>query len=405
MCGRLTLAGAIGVIALLGSGSVSAEEAPVPRTDTLRERLAAKGIEVEASYTFDIVANVSGGLKRGSTVLDNTLIGATFDGDKLFGWSGGSVFVQALSNQGGHPDRDLVGSAQGVDNIEVGQTTAKLYQAWVQQNMFDDKVSVLAGLYDLNSEFYVTQTSGLFMHSTYGIGTDFAQSGENGPSIFPNTALGMRVKVAPSTNSYVQFVALDAVAGDLTNPRGTQIDLDKGDGTLWVGEAGMSSGANGKLAIGAWHYSNATPDPFDPAKTRHNQGYYALGEHKIWSEAGSDSQGISIFGRIGVADSRLNQFATAWSVGFVYEGLIPGRDDGQFGIGLSSARHSGAFLQGSQDDGQVLDKAETALEFTYRDTLTPWITVQPNLQLIINPSTDPSLKNAVVIGVRTSLSF
>ena len=262
-----------------------------------------------------------------------------------------------------------------------------------------------AGLYDLNSEFYVTEASALFMHSTYGIGTDIAQSGENGPSIFPNTALGVRIKVAPTPHSYAQFVILDGVAGDPTNQKGSQIDLDKADGTLWVGEAGVTPRDDTKLAVGVWHYSQEAANPYSQGELLNNGGFYVIGQTKIWTAAGSETQGVTLFGRIGIADKRLNQFDTAWSVGVVYDGIFKTRDDGQFGIGLSSARTSTKLLTALQGTDILLDKSETALEVTYRDTLGEWLTVQPNFQYIVNPSTDPTVKNAVVIGVRTVLAF
>src|SRR3546814_3364842 len=40
--------------------------------------------------------------------------------------------------------------------------------------------------------------AGLFIGSPHGIGTDFAQSGQNGPSIFPSTSLAARVQWAPA---------------------------------------------------------------------------------------------------------------------------------------------------------------------------------------------------------------
>ena len=70
----------------------------------------------------------------------------------------------------------------------------KLYEAWFEQTLFDDRLSFKAGLYDLNTEFDVVETAGLFINSSHGIGPDFSQSGVNGPSIFPTTSLGIRVK-------------------------------------------------------------------------------------------------------------------------------------------------------------------------------------------------------------------
>jgi len=40
-----------------------------------------------------------------------------------------------------------------VNNIEVETNTAQFLHAWVQKNFSDDRLSVLAGLYAVDSEF------------------------------------------------------------------------------------------------------------------------------------------------------------------------------------------------------------------------------------------------------------
>ena len=49
--------------------------------------------------------------------------------------------------------------------------------------------------------------------------------------------------------------------------------------------------------------------------------------------------------------------------------------------------------------------AEIALELTYRAGLTAWWTVQPSLQYIVNPGTEPGLANAVLVGLRFEIAF
>jgi len=102
-----------------------------------------------------------------------------------------------------------------MDNIETpyNANTTKLYQAWIQQTFLDERLSVLAGLYDLNSEFYATESSGIFIQPAYGIGAEMAGTGQNGPSIFPTASFGIRAK-AETAGYYLQAVVLDGVPGD-----------------------------------------------------------------------------------------------------------------------------------------------------------------------------------------------
>ena len=52
-----------------------------------------------------------------------------------------------------------------------------------------------------------------------------------------------------------------------------------------------------------------------------------------------------------------------------------------------------------------VDEFELAIEVTYAAVVTSWLSVQPDLQYIINPGTDPSRDDALLLGVRTVISF
>lgn len=372
-----------------------------------RNKWENAGITLDVVYKLDLLANTTGGIKSGTRALDNLDVVFGFDGEKLLGAKGLSAKIHFLNNFGGHPDADLVGSAQGIDNIEVPDATAKIYQAYVQQNLWDDRFSILAGLYDVNSEFYVTDSSALFIHSTFGIGTDIAQSGAQGPSIFPFTSAGSRVRIAPTEQTYIQAAILDGVSGDTTNPRGTQIDFDQDDGWLTIAEAGFTP-ENSKIAIGGWYYTQKADhlteidSSGDPIKKR-SEGAYIIGETQLYEEA--KDQGLMAFARFGFANGEVNQFNYAWSAGLVYTGLIPTRDEGQLGFGITGAHNSSEYKQAAITAGTPADSAETTFELTYSDNLTPWLAVQPDVQYIINPGTDKSLDNALVVATRFTINF
>ena len=117
--------------------------------------------------------------------------------------------------------------------------------------MWNDKVSVLVGLHDFNTEFYVTDTSGLFLNPTYGIGTEMAATGNNGPSVFPTSGLAARVALMPTPDTYVKAAIFDGVPGSVSTPRGTHVMFKDKEGALFVTEAGYQNDDNGHFGIGA----------------------------------------------------------------------------------------------------------------------------------------------------------
>lgn len=216
------------------------EKAPDWSAETLtgdwggwRSSLYDRGITVGLTHKSDMLAVVSGGIKRGSAWMGNTEAGINMDFGKLLGWDATTAYIHYHSQLGGKFNRDYVGSFIGVDNIENGVNTGQFDHAWIQKNFSDDRLSVLAGLYAVDSEFYVTDTSGLFIQPPYGPGNELSQSGQSGPPIFPLGALAVRVKyTSPGQSLYLQGALTDGVPSDPNNPRGTHIQLNKGDGVF-----------------------------------------------------------------------------------------------------------------------------------------------------------------------------
>ncbi|WP_169924142.1 carbohydrate porin [Sulfurifustis variabilis] len=377
------------------------------RHDGLGERHGLKLV-----YTADVLANVSGGVRRTAEYLGNVDLKSTVDADRLLGWQDTIFFVYLLNNHGGEPS-EHAGAAQAVSNIEAPSTT-KLFEAWVQKSLYQERLSFLAGLYDLNSEFYVTESSELFLNDSFGTGKDLNQTGRNGPSIFPTTSVGMRVKAEPMPSLYLQAVALDGVPGDPDNPRGTRIRFAEGDGALIVAEVGYladgKSERSSKYALGTWRYTARFDDLLyvdseGLPRQRTDRGVYFLAEHGMYREADAAEQGLDVFLRYGRANSDVNRFAHALGAGAVYTGLVPGRPQDQLGLSLAKARNGGKYQRLQRLAGAPVTEAETVFELTYRAQVRPWLAVQPDVQYVVDPGTDPTLKNAWVVGVRVEMSF
>ena len=56
-------------------------------------------------------------------------------------------------------------------------------------------------------------------------------------------------------------------------------------------------------------------------------------------------------------------------------------------------------------EGDPRDGWEVALEATYRARIAHWFILQPDAQYVVNPSGDRDLRDALVIGIRTIISF
>ena len=340
---------------------------------------------------------------RGNDAVGNYGLRVNADAGALFGWDGVTLHTEALLNHGGKPNRH-VGSTQGITNLEVAESAGRLYATWLEKD-FGDGTALLAGLYDLNSDFYATSASGLLIHPSFGIGIDFSQSGRNGPSIFPNLGLALRGKMQLGSSHYAQIAVIDGVPGDPAHPGRTTVRLSKHEGALLVGEAGWQPrGADGPLperaGIGLWGYTQRS-DRLDGTGTERNHGVYALAQALLRDSIDARTTG---FVRAGLANRRINAVETGADAGVLVERPFGDRGPAALTAGLAVARYGRAHRDARALDGTATASHETALEIGAR--WQPWggVAVQPLIQRIWNVGGQPGV-HATIAGLRLEWAY
>lgn len=359
-------------------------------------------VTLSATYMMDAVtvANGAGGGK--SFVLHDIEAEAGFDFERLIGARGLSAGVHLLATAGGKAN-DVAGTLQGINNIEVAEHRAKLYEAWLEQGFAGGRMSLRLGLSDLNSEFYQNDSAGLLIAPAFGIGSELAATGPNGPSIFPSTALMARANVQIGKRGYFRAAAINARAGVLGDPNG--VDFSFRDGALLIAEGGTTLG--GKLALGVWRYTRrqddmrATTPEGDPVK-RIASGAYILLDQKI---AGSDSRGTYLFLRAGLSEGKTTPFRGGFQAGVLMQGVVPGRPDGQLSIGIQQGLLTHCYRAGQADAGIATDAGEMGLEITYQDRVAPFLSLQPDVQYIRRADRTGGSRSTWVFGLRVIAEF
>jgi porin len=362
-------------------------------------------VDLSILYTFDIWRNARGGLRRGWRYLDNLDVTLTIDTERAIGWPDATLFVYGLYNNGRSFSEELAGDVQGVANIETGVRALRLYEAWVEQRF--GRASIKLGLYDLNSEFDEHRAGSLFLNSTHGLGPDFSQSGLNGPSVFPVTSLALRVDYQIDERWRVRAAILDAVPGDPARPRRTAIRLRDAEGALLIGE-GQYEARNTRAILGYWRYTAgfASLDPTaPPSAQRGNDGLYMMVEQRL-SRIGADgARGLAGWLRLGLASDRFNPIDQNLSGGLVYMGPIAARPADQVGIAFSRARFGAPHRAAMALAATPVTRSEISIEASYFATLTPWLSIRPDVQYVINPGGNPNLRDALILGLRTQIGF
>lgn len=362
---------------------------------------------VEGEYRADFWTGLSGPLKSRLGVAGNVDLKLTADAEKAWGWDGVKLFAHVIGNHGNRPNR-LHGATQGLDNIEVNTNTVRLFQAWVEKSWLNDRAAVLFGLLDLNAEFQVTESSALLIHPTFGTGAELAQSGRNGPSVFPVSSLALRGLWRFNDETSLRAAVFDGVSGDPAHPRGTHVRLGRGDGVLGVAELAYTPSAGAhkvqKLALGTWHYTprfdhHVDVDSNGSPVRQHNRGVYAVGERTVWQWDADGSRGMDAFLRVGWANDAVNQMDKALGAGVLLRGPFAARPKDRMSVGIAAEHNSHLWREAKRNAGEADPVAEVAYELTYRAVINEHFALQPDIQWLRHrgQSANP---NATVIGLR-----
>ncbi len=354
-------------------------------------------LELSADYTADIWAEPVGDSRGGLRYLDNLSLAVDLDAERTLGIDGVNLHAQLLYNNGTEFSGSVVGDVQGISNIETGIRALRLYEAWAEINL-NEHASIKVGLYDLNSEFDVTETGGFFINSSHGIGPDFAQSGENGPSIFPSTALAVRAELEIAPTWYARAAILDAVPGNPMRPRRTIIRLRRDEGALLVGELEYRTDRS-RIIAGYWRYSH-TFETLQGSGNTVSDGAYIMAERRLITEDGNSDQGLSGWVRLGTAEPQVNPISVYAGGGLVYQGPFRGRDADQIGIAIAWAEFGQPYR-----DSAIADQREVNVEFGYQAVVSRRLTVQPSVQLVLSPGDAPDTDAALALGLRMLLSL
>lgn len=435
------------------SASAPAEKSSFWTRDTLlgdlggvRPALEEKGITLGLQDTEEYWRDTSGGLQRGGSYLGQTLLTLNADTGKALGWPGGTFFMSGLQIHG-HENTitdAYVGSLQTASNIEARRTT-RLWELWWQQSFLDGKADVRVGQQAADQEFMVSEYGAPFINAMFGWPALPSADLPGGGPAYPLSALGLRVRYKASDSITLRggvyngtFMAHpdDAQQWDR---HGTRFRL--GDPPLFIAELqydthpasahGEADGLPGHYKIGVWYHAGSFADQrydtnglslADPASNgtpaSHHGDYslYAMVDQALWQKG---ARSVGVFARAMVAPGDRNPVDFSADAGIALTGPFSGRSNDVLGIGLGYARIGGR-ARGLDRDGALLDgaapparTAETFVEATYKYQIAPWWSLQADAQYFIRPgggAPDPAssgqrIRNAFIVGVRTTLTF
>lgn len=377
---------------------------PAAGADCLPAGLSAQGV-----YDGDWWDNAAGGIRRGAVYAAHLDTSLSIDAERLFGLPTTRFYFRSFADNGASIGR-RVGRAQGVNNWESGYAAAKLLEAWVDHRFLDNRLSLRFGLYDTTTEFDKNKSQALFANSAQGMNAPLALSGDNGPSTYPATSLALRARYTFDDSWTAKLAVVDGAPGDRNDPAASDIHVTSADGALIISELRYHRSDGRRFDVGYWRYTNAFPELTRvdatgmPRMTYGNQGFYLSGDTMLTSTADDPLGGISVGARIAYADGGFNQFNWFASASITDTGFWLRRPDDKIGVGLLFASTGTDYLHAQQTSGMVARPNEWVMEVTWRAPLTDWLSLQPEVQYVLNPAHASAHRSALVLGLRMEIT-
>ncbi|MDD5263134.1 MAG: carbohydrate porin [Methylacidiphilales bacterium] len=417
----------------------------------IRDKMEDRGIVFNGSYTSEVQANVQGGIKTGSIYDGQLVLGLELQTEKLTGgsWPGGVFRVNADYVHGGSITGNDVGDLLGASNI--GPTSDEWsVDFYYEQSLFEKKLVLTLGYMGPGNNFAGNDVSWIFSNSAFGWPEIIGGRAQQGP--YSNSVPGFVIHYAPIDEFYFQAGAYagtqEAVPVNAPPSNGIDIAINEDQGALGLMEVGYKlnqgqgdKGLPGTYRLGGWYRTRDTDtsrtgpsvsqfiglsNAFGPPtgtfadytalvnrNLNHDDhvGLYFSADQMVYRQPKSDDRGLTLFWRVGDNESGTTQFDFYTDGGLSYKGLIPGRQDDVLAVGAAYAGISDNTTDYQQGLKQIFPRFnpiqdyEAVVEGTYSLSLTPFWSLQPDIQWILHPGGSDQNNNALVVGFRNTLYF
>ena len=368
----------LGLLALAcdirAAGATAADSSAVPRQGLLaqltraHETLDARGISISGFAQFDGSHVLSGGVPHPLALDVQRLLdlSVTIDTDKLLGWRGGTLFLDAQSHSGASVIPHQVPAIADPDNMDAYAKTS-VDRAWFEQDLFARRVRVQLDLMYVDDRFFTVPFGENF------VSLDFSSDASISTFVlptYPKGAWGVDVFAHPLHSASVSL--------GVFRDRETELPYQPG-GELMISEEAMHGrwyGMPVRLQIGGW-IDTGRFERFAGGVKHRAAGTYLVASGTLWRAPGGDHRGIGAFIQYGDAPATVAAVRRHFGGGLVWTGPWSARPRDEFGIAYSDsllAAHAG-FTQ----------RFESEIETYYQIDLPHGWTVQPDLEYWQHP--------------------
>ncbi|MEM8549389.1 MAG: carbohydrate porin [Verrucomicrobiota bacterium] len=369
--------------------------------------LVQEGIKPYLDINGEVWANTSGGERTGAEGLFQAQFGFALDLNKLADLEGWTYAMDWHAYYGSQPSISLVGldEASAISNLEAQANVVRFRNISLQRSFNDGQYLIRFGQLAADDDFMVSETAGLFLNGAFGPFP--AQARAVDAPIYPLSAPGIYFYAEPAEDIFMQLGVYTANAGE---------DNSSNWGFGWE--------INGRDGAAIFYEIGTQQTPFNLPGT-YTLGVFASTGDVTLNTTGETDWGVAypyvLIDQAFLTDREGNpvlsgffRFTTNFQhdrtiinvytdAGLAWYGPIPGREDDTAGVAINFGSYERDYLQAELAAGNDLGAEQTIIELTYLVQVTDWFSVQPDLQIVLDPHN--SRRDAWVVGLRGSMSF
>ncbi len=393
------------------------------------------GLSFTGGQVGEASGNPVGGRSQGGGYAQEIHFGFDLD-SKLLGWDGGTFHALITQRAGSSVSKNDIGNLLTVQEIYGDGQTVRITELSYEQQLFGGLVDVEGGRLNIEQDFasspvyFGTALYCNFQNNAICGEPIAAPLNDSGEIAYPASSWGARVKTYPAKNVYVEAGAYEVNPTLYLSKNGFKLGIDGSTGVITVAETGIvvnHGGYVGNYRVGGY-YDNTSgsgvagsigrvsvPDQGGlsdlnvPLHTGRSGGWL-LADQTIQKDPNNAKRGTVVFAAFEWGDRETALVNRYGEAGVVRYGTFHNRDADTLSVGFIAASLNGA-LRGAeqalvrQGIPSPLTSQEYALEVNYGVQVTGWLNLRPGVQYIWHPAGTNEIRNAVVLDLKTAVTF
>ncbi len=416
---------------------------PPPATEHLlpdfggyRAYLARVGVTLSFDYIAEVAGNVTGGTRQSGSYAGQVGFGADVDFNKLVGIPGLTGHLVIVNRQGSNVGTNFGDSLNQVQEIygAGGDTAVHLVYLYAEEALANGRVNIAVGRAPELNDFSASPLYCNFMNNSLCGNPKALPEADVGFSSYPDAAFFGRVRVRPTSDTYIQAGVYQVNQLTYTYPtyRSGFFFSGSGDSGVMVPVEAAYEPTIGRQAMPGHYklgfgYDTSTYNKYltTPASVRagagsngtgQKTGYWALADQMVLRTGPGATDGLVLLGGYVHTDPALSNYTNQAFFGALYRNFWKARPLDTIGFLFNYANISGAL--GKQ---QALDRAfglpvfgsasggiqtnQEIIELNYDIHVYRGVNFQPEFMYYFRPDGVNNIPDAAIFGFKSHISF